>query len=140
MSTPKETATFVEKNDSASVSLKDHNSPGTDINVKLANPLAGLSHEQLMNDGRQFAESHGLGDLTLEFQKGALVAQDPLAFEGLPLLDEDDKDTLRREVTHKWDQPKVLYYLVALCSMAAAVQGVNASHFITKVTLTDYYV
>ncbi|KAF5370870.1 hypothetical protein D9758_002077 [Tetrapyrgos nigripes] len=127
MSTHKETAS-IEKKDNATVSLHDNHTPEvTDLNIKLANPLAGLSHEQLMDDGKQFAESHGLSDLTLEFQKGALVAQDPLAFESLPLLDEDDKNALRREITHKWDQPKVLYYLVALCSMAAAVQGMDES-------------
>ncbi|KAK7472875.1 hypothetical protein VKT23_000983 [Stygiomarasmius scandens] len=125
----KETAS-VEKKDSASISLKEHHATNDrfkDVNVKLANPLAGLSHEQLMEDGKAFAESHDLGDLVLEFQKGALVAQDPLAFEDLPLLDEDDKATLRREVTHKWDQPKTLYYLVVLCSLAAAVQGMDES-------------
>ncbi|KAK7455856.1 hypothetical protein VKT23_010893 [Stygiomarasmius scandens] len=97
------------------------------INAKLANPLAGISHEQLMEDAKVFAETHGMGELTVEFQKGALVAQDPSAFESLPLLDEDDKNVLRRELTHKWDQPVMLYYLVVLCSMAAAVQGMDES-------------
>ncbi|KAF5354424.1 hypothetical protein D9758_010723 [Tetrapyrgos nigripes] len=97
------------------------------INAKLANPLAGISHDQLMADAKLFAETHGLEHLTLEFQKGALVAQDPTAFESLPMLDEEDKNVLRRELTHKWDQPKMLYYLVLLCSMAAAVQGMDES-------------
>lgn len=34
---------------------------------------------------------------------------------------------LRREVTHKWDQPAALYWLVVCCSMAAAVQGMDES-------------
>ncbi|THV06802.1 hypothetical protein K435DRAFT_644602 [Dendrothele bispora CBS 962.96] len=127
----KESASL-EKHDNASVSLKEHQTTGdrfkgVDANIKLANPLVGLSHEQLIQDGRAFAESHDLADLSLEFQKGALVAQDPLAFEDLPLLDEEDKAILRREVTHKWDQPKTLYYLVVLCSLAAAVQGMDES-------------
>lgn len=86
------------------------------INVKLANPLTGIPHKQLMLDGENFAKSHGLGHLSELFQKGALVAQDPLAFETLPLLTSEEKEVLRREITHKWSQPKMLYYLVILCS------------------------
>lgn len=97
------------------------------INAKLANPLAGIPHEQLMADAEAFAKRHGLGHLSEVFKKGALVAQDPLAFESLSQLSEEDKICLRREVTHKWDQPKMLYYLVVLCSLAAAVQGVRVS-------------
>ena len=95
------------------------------VNVKLANPLSGIPHDQLMADAAQFAEDHGLGHLKEEFQKGALVAQDPTAFESLTQLSEEDKVILRREVTHRWDQPWQLYYLVILCSVAAAVQGVS---------------
>lgn len=40
-------------------------------------------------------------------------------------LSEEDKIILRRETTHRWHQPKTLYALVVLCSMAAAVQGVR---------------
>jgi hypothetical protein len=38
-----------------------------------------LSHEQLMDDGAEFARTHGLGHLEDLFKKGALAAQDPLA-------------------------------------------------------------
>ena len=95
------------------------------VNAKLANPLYGIPHDQLMADAAQFAEDHGLGHLKKEFEKGALVAQDPSAFESLSQLSEDDKNILRRETTHRWDQPWQLYHLVILCSMAAAVQGVR---------------
>jgi hypothetical protein len=86
------------------------------INAVLANPLAGLSYEQLMADGDNFAKSHGLEDLGELFQKGALVAQNPLAFNDLPLLTLEDKEALQEEVDHKWRHPKMLYYLVILCS------------------------
>ncbi|ETW80957.1 major facilitator superfamily [Heterobasidion irregulare TC 32-1] len=97
----------------------------TALNVKLANPLAGLSHEQLISDAAEFARTHGLEHLTEEFKKGALIAQDPAAFESLPLLTEEDRVHLRRELTNKWDQPATLYYLVILCSVAACVQGMD---------------
>ena len=99
----------------------------TALNIKLANPLAGLSHEQLISDAAEFARTHGLEHLTEEFKKGALIAQDPSAFESLPLLTEEDRVHLRRELTNKWDQPATLYYLVILCSVAACVQGVRSS-------------
>lgn len=77
--------------------------------------------------GAEFAKQHGLDEFSEDFSKGALVAQNPEAFESLPLLDEEDRTALRREFTHRWDQPRELYYLVATCSMAAAVQGMDES-------------
>jgi hypothetical protein len=97
----------------------------SNINAKLANPLVGLSHEQLMDNGAEFARTHGLGDLEEIFRKGALAAQDPTAFEGISHFTETEKDIFRRELTHRWDHPGTLYYLVILCSVAAAVQGVS---------------
>ncbi|KAF9008009.1 hypothetical protein BDQ17DRAFT_1388925 [Cyathus striatus] len=96
-----------------------------DINAKLANPLAGISHEQLILDAAAFAKLHGLGKHVELFQKGALVAQDPLKFDALSLLTSEDKEILRSELSNRWKQPKMLYYLVILCSVAAAVQGMD---------------
>lgn len=97
----------------------------TKANAKLANPLAGLSHEKLMEDGAEFARTHGLGHSEDLFRKGALAAQDPLAFDSISHFTETEKDIFRREFTHRWDHPSTLYYLVILCSVAAAVQGVS---------------
>lgn len=134
-----EKVSIEKREDSASVhSIKDKHVGHTNVNVKLANPLAGIPHEKLMADAATFASEHGLGHLEREFQKGALVAQDPSAFEGLSILDDDDKAILRRELTHRWSQPWELYYLVILCSLAAAVQGVCL--FICSVTLGLTYV
>lgn len=94
-------------------------------NAKLANPLSGLSRGQLMDDGAEFARTHGLGDLEDLFRKGALAAQDPLAFDSISEFTDTEKAIFRREFTHRWDQPGTLYYLVILCSVAAAVQGVG---------------
>jgi hypothetical protein len=107
----------------------------SNVNAKLANPLLGLSHEQLMDDGAQFARSHGLGHLEDLFRKGALAAQDPLAFESISHFTEAEKDIFRREMTHRWDHPATLYYLVILCSVAAAVQGVSSAIFSLRVVL-----
>ena len=96
------------------------------VNAALANPLVGLSYEQLMTDGDDFAKSHGLGDLSELFQKGALVAQNPLAFNDLPLLTPEDKEALQEEVDHKWRHPKMLYYLVILCSGEPLKSSISA--------------
>ena len=102
---------------------------GNNTYAKLVNPLQGIPQDELLKNAARFARTHGLEHLTSEFQKGALVAQDPGAFESLTQLSEDDKAILRREVTHRWHQPAQLYYLVIMCSLAAAVQGVGALHF-----------
>lgn len=67
----------------------------------------------------------GLTDIIPELRKGALIAQDPTAFESVDLLDESDRVFLREETTHKWRQPKMLYYMVVMSSLAAAVQGMD---------------
>ena len=110
--------TFIERHEPSRASTEN-------LNAKLANPLAGLSHEQLLADAEEFAKTHELAEYAETIQKGALVAQDPTAFETLPMLTDEDRNVLRRELTHKWDQPKTLYYLVVMCSIAAAVQGVR---------------
>ncbi len=79
-----------------------------DINARLENPLTGISPERLMEMGRSFAQESGLSYDEEIFAKGALIAQDPSAFESLPLLTDEDKTVLRRELTHKWDHPKEL--------------------------------
>ncbi|KAI0696760.1 hypothetical protein C8T65DRAFT_663212 [Cerioporus squamosus] len=116
---------FVELRDAESASPTRTRS--RDLNAKLENPLARLTHKQLLADAAEFARTHELGEFTETFQKGALLAQDPAAFETLPLLNEEDRRVLRREFTHKWDHPKTLYYLVIMCSVAAAVQGMDES-------------
>ncbi|EKM57086.1 uncharacterized protein PHACADRAFT_160624 [Phanerochaete carnosa HHB-10118-sp] len=108
-----------------SASVQQLDTVGSNAYAKLVNPLQGIPHDELMENAANFAKTYGLEHLTAEFQKGALVAQDPGAFETLPQLTEDDKATLRREITHRWHQPAQLYYLVIMCSLAAAVQGMD---------------
>jgi hypothetical protein len=97
------------------------------LNAKLANPLAGYSYAELEEMGAEYAEKHGLGDKTdvLAFKKGAVLAQDPLRYDDLPMLDAEDKAVLRKEFEHRWTQPKLLYLVIVLCSTAAAVQGMG---------------
>jgi hypothetical protein len=73
-----------------------------------------------------FAQEKGLTDHLPLLRKGALVAQDPNAFEditGAEALNDEEKDALRTEIKHKWRLPMKLFLTIATCSIGAAVQG-----------------
>ncbi|KAJ3531539.1 hypothetical protein NM688_g7559 [Phlebia brevispora] len=95
--------------------------------TKLLSPLDGISQEDLLIEAEQFAFLNGLEDHKEIIKRGALVAQNPKAFEKCSLLSEDEKEALRRERAHPWTQPFKMYYLVVICSLAAAVQGMDES-------------
>jgi hypothetical protein len=96
---------------------------------RIANPLAGIPKAQLLSDVENFVVANGMADISGLLKKGALVAQDPASFETIKELDEDERTALRREVTHKWSQPRVLYLTIGLCSIGAAVQCVRYAFF-----------
>lgn len=90
---------------------------------RIQNPLAGIPRATLFKNVEDFANEAGMAEHIPLIQKGALVAQDPPAFEQIAELDEVERDALRNEVLHKWRQPWSLYFTVILCSIGAAVQG-----------------
>jgi hypothetical protein len=70
----------------------------------------------------------GLTEYQDAFRKGALIArvqQRSDGFEHLSQLSEDEKGLLRHEMTHRWSQPFMLYFLVILCAGSAIVQGMD---------------
>lgn len=73
--------------------------------------------------GKTFATQHNMEDKADLFERAALLAQDPKAFDSMDFLTGDEKESLRRETTHRWSHTSTLYWLVTACSMAAAVQG-----------------
>ncbi|KAH7149893.1 hypothetical protein B0J13DRAFT_673666 [Dactylonectria estremocensis] len=105
---------------------------------KAAHPLAGYTHQQLAHMGEQYAREHqGLTDEDeiRAFRLGAIIAGDMdaddnveslrekyVAVEGLT---EEERSTLVDEVEHKWRNPKMLYFLVTICSLCAVVQGMD---------------
>ncbi|KAF5351752.1 hypothetical protein D9756_007418 [Leucocoprinus leucothites] len=92
-------------------------------NARIQNPLHGIPKDKLLSQVEEFANEKGLEDITSLLQKGALIAQNPSQFETIAELEEAEKAVIRRETTHKWHQPRDLYFTVILCSIAAAVQG-----------------
>ncbi|KAM3544360.1 hypothetical protein ARSEF1564_002739 [Beauveria bassiana] len=92
--------------------------------AEIKNPLVGIPREDLFARVTAFQQEKGLPeDILPLLKKGALVAQSPAGFEELGDLDEDDKEALRREVTHRWSHPWSLYFTIGLNSIAAAIQG-----------------
>jgi MFS family permease len=74
----------------------------------------------------EFCRDKDLSDYRDLLRRGALVAQDPTGYEditGPQALSQEEIDSLRAEVLHKWRLPKVLYLTVITCSIGAAVQG-----------------
>ena len=95
----------------------------------LRNPLAGMTREEVLADVDAFVSEKGLGDEHREdFRKGALLAQmnnQKGAFEHIDMLTEDEKAILRKEESHRWHQPFMLYFLCTLCAGSAIVQGMD---------------
>jgi hypothetical protein len=99
------------------------------LNLKLANPLGEFSHAQLADMGEQYCRENALGEAEdiRAFRLGAQIAKDPLKFDGVEGLSEEERRILTEEVEHKWRQPRKLYLVVLLCSLCAAVQGMGKS-------------
>lgn len=94
----------------------------------LRNPLKGMTQIEILEDVDTFIRERGLEEYREDFRKGALVAQvnnTPGGFEDIDMLSEPEKDVLRRETTHKWSQPFMLYFLCTLCAGSAIVQGMD---------------
>ena len=95
------------------------------LSAAFENPLEGLSREQLFQDVEKFCQEADLMEHLDDFRKGALVAQSPRSYGHVTELSDEDRNILDREVSHRWSQPFTLYWLVVMCSMAAAVQGMD---------------
>jgi hypothetical protein len=118
---------------------------------KLANPLAGLTPERLGAMGEDYARRNGMNDEedVRAFRLGAMIAGNMNKFDTVQGLSERELEVLRREETHKWSNPWMLYAVIAgttlldsfvcqvlpdvgghlltaiVCSLSAAVQGMD---------------
>ncbi len=93
----------------------------------MANPLANLSIEELEVLGESYAIKHGLHDPQdlRAFRVGAVLAGRPDASHTYHDILEEEVQVLEQERTNRWSQPKVLYLIIVLCSVCAAVQGMG---------------
>lgn len=97
------------------------------LNAKLANPLAGLSHDVLRQRGGNFARKYQIGDASdiRAFEIGAVLAQRPELYENVEGIAPLELEVLRKEFTSRWSQPLLMYLVIILCSTCAAVQGMG---------------
>lgn len=92
----------------------------TKIFTRIKNPLVGVPREALLQDVEEFARANNLNDVLPLLKKGAIAAQVQYAeaIQALPELDEDEKQNLAEEITHKWRHPAILYFTIILNSIA----------------------
>ncbi|KAL7650186.1 hypothetical protein ACMYSQ_011988 [Aspergillus niger] len=97
------------------------------MNAKLANPLAGYTQEELRQQGINFAITHQMGDEedVRAFAMGAMLAQVPERYAEVPGLTPQELAVLENEYAHRWSQPWTMYLVICLCSLSAAVQGMD---------------
>lgn len=91
----------------------DPNRKQSVINMKLQNPLSGMSHDELMTNVEQCAKEHNLEYPLDDLRKGALVAQNKAGFENFDQLIDEDKTLIREEKLHRWRQPRMMYYMTS---------------------------
>ncbi|KAL2126880.1 hypothetical protein VTI74DRAFT_11689 [Chaetomium olivicolor] len=104
----------------------EHVDLNRNLEARIKNPLEGIPRAELMSRVESFAQEKGLTEHLPLLRKGALVAQDPAAYEdisGPEALTDDEKAALRKEIEHKWRMPTKLFLTIATCSIGAAVQG-----------------
>ncbi|CUM62643.1 uncharacterized protein PRCAT00000197001 [Priceomyces carsonii] len=89
------------------------------------NILSQYTEKQVMQMGRNYATKHDL-DPEL-FARAAALARSPNAFNSMEFLTDKEKEGLHKEVTNKWHVPPKLFLVIALGSLAAAVQGMDES-------------
>lgn len=103
--------------------------------AKLAQPFSGWTHQQMTASIDAFIAESELEDYEHYIRRGAFLAQSKAAFS--PDRERDDGLRLKESERHyldleysprridKFKQPWRLYALVALCSVGAAVQGMD---------------
>lgn len=118
-------SSFNEKNKNASELESIHSKIAEPGNGEKGNILSQYSEKQVMQMGRNYALKHDL-DPEL-FARAAALARTPEEFNAMPFLLDVEKQALHKEATKKWHIPFKLVQVIALGSVAAAVQGMDES-------------
>ncbi|KAK6458671.1 arabinose-proton symporter [Scheffersomyces xylosifermentans] len=120
------TSSFAEKKPKDQSDLESMNSQYAEYGSgERGNILSQYTEKQVMQMGRNYASKHGLDpDL---FARAAALSRAPEEFNSMPFLSEEEKIALNLESTKKWHIPGKLFGVIALGSMAAAVQGMDES-------------
>lgn len=99
------------------------------LNARLANPLQRYTYNELQKMGRAYAHDNALNEPedVRAFEIGACLAREPTYLGHAARLGVTDEElaVLEHELSHRWAQPRLLYLVVAICSLCAAVQGMG---------------
>ncbi|KAI5862377.1 hypothetical protein GGS23DRAFT_610562 [Durotheca rogersii] len=98
-----------------------------DASAKLDHPLASLTPEQLTHRGEERCVKHGLtdGEDIRAFRLGAMIAGNMSKYDVIDGLSDHERAVLDREITHRWSNTPMLYAVIVICSLCAAVQGMG---------------
>jgi len=103
---------------------------GAALNLRIANPMAGMTHADLLEDGRGVALSYlQHPEEAAALSQGALVAANPSLIDTNPeYFERESIDALKYEREHPWkSMPSKLVTVVVINSLCAAVQGMGMS-------------
>lgn len=72
---------------------------------------------------RTFVDQYNLTPWSGIFHKASIILQGDLPLERIDNLTHTELQALQNEVQRKWQQPKMLYFTILVCSIAAIEQG-----------------
>ena len=102
-----------------------------DINAQIHAPFDRMEEEEVRDEVENFMTETSLGFYSVYFKKGAFIAQNDQAFEGTRdddlSLTYEERESLHRETTSQWRQPRRLWQLVILCAIGGSTQGWDQS-------------
>ncbi|WAQ91774.1 hypothetical protein PtA15_15A166 [Puccinia triticina] len=95
------------------------------LSAKLENPLSGFSTHELVLQAEEFCQAHGLTDQLENFKRGAILAANPHDLDRIPAITAEERQFIDWESSRRWKQPRMMYFIAVLSSMAAIVQGMD---------------
>jgi len=95
------------------------------VDTEQGKSVAVKSEKEVLDIAASIIQENGLEEYSDVIKRGALLANDPENWESRTDITDDEKEILRREVTHRWRQPAQMYFLAAVGAMAAVVQGMD---------------
>ncbi|POW11564.1 hypothetical protein PSHT_08435 [Puccinia striiformis] len=92
------------------------------MSSKLANPLAGLTTLELIDEAEEFCLKYSLMEHVHSFRRGAILAADPSDLDRLPEITDDERQWVSFESTRQWKQPMtMLAFGIALGDIVSVV-------------------
>jgi hypothetical protein len=89
----------------------------------IASELGDITSESTHEAVRMFVDQYNLTPWSEIFRKASMVLQGDLSLDRIDNLTHAELQALQNEVQRKWQQPKMLYFTILVCSIAAIEQG-----------------